>query len=321
MPLEQTTKRTTKRTNMTTTFGFRETVATMLNATVSEPNIQTRTQLSAQMFGYIADSAADYYKGDNKNEKNKKLLKVMRDKCNELIDDLIMEDKPVPKEMERCKQVLKALLNKWPYSTTVPISENSYKLLNRALNINLENNCDEYYGTNYRINLDGDIAFVYFSSIDDKTEVANILKTIVNAIGCDTAHALSVYAEGTSGDEETDEQYMLEPNEEYKVEEYKEDNVVEASKYNATFYFGQESNAFRLLNRALNSSFTNKNTGTYNSPSGYTISLDFDMGYIYFDSIENKEFVKEVIQRIADIVGDEPNYFITECETGNEIYI
>ena len=49
-----------------------------------------------------------------------------------------MEDKPVPKEMERCKQVLKALLNKWPYSTTVPISENSYKLLNRALNINLE---------------------------------------------------------------------------------------------------------------------------------------------------------------------------------------
>ena len=160
----------------------------------------------------------------------------------------------------------------------------------------------------YRINLDGDIAFVYFN---DKTEVANILKTIVNAIGCDTAHALSVY------DEETDEQYMLEP----KVEEYKEDNGVEASKYNATFYFGQESNAFRLLNRALNSSFTNKNTGTYNSPSGYTISLDFDMGYIYFDSIENKEFVKEVIQRIAEIVGDEPNYFITECETGNEIYI
>ena len=303
---------------MTTTFGtsgFRETVATMLNATVSEPNIQTRTQLSAQMFGYIADSAADYYKGDNKNEKNEKLLKVMRDKCNELIDDLIMEDKTVPKELERCKQVLKALLNKWRYYNTIPISENSYKLLNRALNINLEDNCGEHYGTNYRINLDGDIAFVYFSSIGDKTEVANILKTIVNAIGCDPAHALSVY------DEETDEQYMLEPNEEAKVEEYKEDNGVEASKYNATFYFGQESNAFRLLNRALNSSFTNKNTGTYNSPSGYTISLDFDMGYIYFDSIENKEFVKEVIQRIAEIVGDEPNYIITECETGNEIYI
>jgi hypothetical protein len=268
------------------------------------------------MFGYIADSAADFYKGENKNEKNEKLMKVMRDKCNELIDDLIMGDKPVPKEMERCKQVLKALLNKWPYSTSVPISENSYKLLNRALNINLEDNCDEHYGTNYRINLDGDIAFVYFSSIDetDKTEVANILKTIVNAIGCDPAHALSVY------DEETDEQYMLETNEE--AEEVKEeDNGVEASQYYATFYFGQESNAFRLLNRALNSSFTNKNTGTYNSPSGYTISLDFDMGYIYFDSIENKEFVKEVIQRIAEIVGDEPNYSITECETGNEIYI
>jgi hypothetical protein len=300
---------------------FRETVATMLNACTSEPNIQTRTQLSAQMFGYIADSAADFYKGENKNEKNEKLMKVMRDKCNELIDDLIMGDKPVPKEMERCKQVLKALLNKWPYSTSVPISENSYKLLNRALNINLEDNCDEYYGTNYRINLDGDIAFVYFSSIDetggaygDKTEVANILKTIVNAIGCDPAHALSVY------DEETDEQYMLETNEE--AEEVKEeDNGVEASQYYATFYFGQESNAFRLLNRALNSSFTNKNTGTYNSPSGYTISLDFDMGYIYFDSIENKEFVKEVIQRIAEIVGDEPNYYITECETGDEIRI
>jgi hypothetical protein len=300
---------------------FRETVATMLNACTSEPNIQTRTQLSAQMFGYIADSAADFYKGENKNEKNEKLLKVMRDKCNELIDDLIMEDKPVPREMERCKQVLKALLNKWRYGNTIPISENSYKLLNRALNINLEDNCDEYYGTNYRINLDGDIAFVYFSSIDetggaygDKTEVANIMKTIVNAIGCDPAHALSVY------DEETDEQYMLETNEE--AEEVKEeDNGVEASQYYATFYFGQESNAFRLLNRALNSSFTNKNTGTYNSPSGYTISLDFDMGYIYFDSIENKEFVKEVIQRIAEIVGDEPNYSITECETGNEIYI
>jgi len=309
-----------------TAAGFKETVTTMLNACVSEPNIQTRTQLSAQMFGYIADSAADYYKGENKNEKNEKLLKVMRDKCNELIDDLEMEDKTVPKEMERCKQVLKALLNKWPYSTTVPISENSYKLLNRALNINLEDNCDEHYGTNYGINLDGDIAFVYFSSI----EVANILKTIVNAIGCDTAHALSVY------DEETDEQYMLE---EYKQEkpneECKQNYVVEASKpevsstkpevsstkYNTTFYFGQESNAFRLLNRALNSSFSDKNTGTYNSPSGYTISLDFDMGYIYFDSIENKEFVKEVIQRIAEIVGDEPNYYITESETGDEIRI
>ncbi len=298
---------------MTTTFGFRETVATMLNACASEPNIQTRTQLSAQMFGYIADSAADFYKGENKNEKNEKLLKVMRDKCNEIIDDLEMKDKPVPNQMKTCKQVLKALLNKWPYSTSVPISENSYKLLNRALNINLEDNCDEHYGTNYRINLDGDIAFVYFSSIDDKTEVANILKTIVNAIGCDPAHAMSVY------DEETDEEYMLETNEE--AEEVKEEDNGSQQHAYATFYFGQESNAFRLLNRALNSSFTNKNTGTYNSPSGYTISLDFDMGYIYFDSIENKEFVKEVIQRIAEIVGDEPNYYITECETGNQIII
>ena len=298
------------------TSGFKETVTTMMNASMAESNIQTRIQLLTQMFGYIADSAADFFKGENKNEKTEKLLKVMRDKCNELIDDLEMKDKPVPKEMERCKQVLKALLNKWQYSTTVPISENSYKLLNRALNINLKDNCDEYNGTNYRINLDGDIAFVYFSSIDE----TGVLKTIVDAIGCDPAHARSVY------DEETEEEYMLaqeKPNEEskqnYDVEASKPE--VSSTKYNTTFYFGQESNAFRLLNRALNSSFSDKNTGTYNSPSGYTISLDFDMGYIYFDSIENKEFVKEVIQRIAEIVGDEPNYFITESETGDEIRI
>ena len=191
------------------TSGFKETVTTMMNASMAESNIQTRIQLLTQMFGYIADSAADFFKGENKNEKTEKLLKVMRDKCNELIDDLEMKDKPVPKEMERCKQVLKALLNKWQYSTTVPISENSYKLLNRALNINLKDNCDEYNGTNYRINLDGDIAFVYFSSIDE----TGVLKTIVDAIGCDPAHARSVY------DEETEEEYMLaqeKPNEESK---------------------------------------------------------------------------------------------------------
>lgn len=303
------------------TSGFKETVTTMMNASMAESNIQTRIQLLTQMFGYIADSAPAFFKGENKNEKTEKLLKVMRDKCNEIIDNLEMKDKHVPEEMERCKQVLKALLNKWQYSTTVPISENSYKLLNRALNINLEDNCDEYNGTNYRINLDGDIAFVYFSSIDD----TGILKTIVDAIGCDPAHARSVY------DEETDEEYLLAPTQEQEQEESKlikqeleaflKKPKVFWTKYNTTFYFGHESNAFRLLNRALNSSFTNKNTGTYNSLSGYTISLDFDMGYIYFDSIENKEFVKEVIQRIAEIVGDEPNYYITESETGDEIRI
>jgi len=295
------------------TFGFKETVTTMMNASMAESNIQTRIQLLTQMFGYIADSAPAFFKGENKNEKTEKLLKVMRDKCNEIIDNLEMKDKHVPEEMERCRQVLKALLNKWRYSTTVPISENSYKLLNRALNINLEDNCDEYNGTNYRINLDGDIAFVYFSSIDD----TGILKTIVDAIGCDPAHARSVY------DEETDEEYMLAPVlAPVSAQEQENPCDVEevSSTYNTTFYFGKESNAFRLLNRALNSSFTD-NTGTYNSPSGYTISLDFDMGYIYFDSIENKEFVKEVIQRIAEIVGDEPNYYITECETGDEIRI
>ncbi len=292
------------------TFGFKETVTTMMNASMAESNIQTRIQLLTQMFGYIADSAPAFFKGENKNEKTEKLMKVMRDKCNELIDNLEMKDKPVPVEMERCRQVLKGLLNKWQYSTTVPISENSYKLLNRALNINLEDNCDEYNGANYRINLDGDIAFVYFSSIDD----TGILKTIVDAIGCDPAHARSVY------DEETEEEYMLAQENPKEAEESKQNYDVEASKYNTTFYFGKKSNAFRLLNRALNSSFTD-NTGTYNSPSGYTISLDFDMGYIYFDSIENKEFVKEVIQRIAEIVGDEPNYYITECETGDEIRI
>jgi len=61
---------------------------------------------------------------------------------------------------------------------------NAYKLINRAMNINLKTNYDEYECEDYQISLDSDMAFVYFKE-PNKALIRRTMDTIAYALGED----------------------------------------------------------------------------------------------------------------------------------------
>ncbi len=64
---------------------------------------------------------------------------------------------------------------------------NAYKLINRAMNINLKTNYDEYECEDYQISLDSDMAFVYFKE-PNKALIRRTMDTIAYALGEDEYH-------------------------------------------------------------------------------------------------------------------------------------
>ena len=61
---------------------------------------------------------------------------------------------------------------------------NAYKLINRAMNINLKTNYSDYECEDYQISLDNDIAFVYFKE-PNKALIRRTMDTIAYALGED----------------------------------------------------------------------------------------------------------------------------------------
>lgn len=61
---------------------------------------------------------------------------------------------------------------------------NAYKLINRAMNIKLENNTDEYNCEDFQMSLDNDIVCVYFNELN-KTFIRRTMDTIAYALGFD----------------------------------------------------------------------------------------------------------------------------------------
>ena len=76
-------------------------------------------------------------------------------------------------------------MSNYRYIATVGFEcSNAFKLINRAMNINLKTNYDEYECEDYQINLDNDMAFVYFKE-PNKALIRRTMDTIAYALGED----------------------------------------------------------------------------------------------------------------------------------------
>ncbi len=326
---------------MSATTDFRQNVQMMLNKGSSAPTRESKIDLYGKMFQYIADSASDYYAMNN-NANTKMFLEIVYNKCEELMNDINAYDGiEVPDGMINCRRILRHLLkkcdqvmvplkksdnavkndnavksdnnetkvNEWKYcSDQMLAGDNAYKMINRAFKINLKDNFDSYTCKDYEISMDGDIAFVYFNN---REQIVDVIDTLTNACGTDANY--------TARDVNTDEEFDLDTiaNEGACTNA----NVDACTDYNTYSYhtdFMCTERSYKLLNRGIKSNFT-ESCGTFASPCGnYFIELDGNIGYIYFKSIEDTEFIKEVIEVIANIVGAEPNYCVVHNESGTE---
>jgi len=76
-------------------------------------------------------------------------------------------------------------MSNYHYIATVGFEcSNAFKLINRAMNINLNTNYDEYECEDYQISLDNDMAFVYFKE-PNKALIRRTMDTIAYALGED----------------------------------------------------------------------------------------------------------------------------------------
>jgi len=76
-------------------------------------------------------------------------------------------------------------MSSYNYIATVGFDcSNAYKLINRAMNIDLKTNYDEYECEDYQISLDNDMVFVYFKE-PNKALIRRTMDTIAYALGED----------------------------------------------------------------------------------------------------------------------------------------
>ena len=76
-------------------------------------------------------------------------------------------------------------MSSYNYIATVGFEcSNAYKLINRAMNIDLKTNYDEYECEDYQISLDNDMVFVYFKE-PNKALIRRTMDTIAYALGED----------------------------------------------------------------------------------------------------------------------------------------
>jgi hypothetical protein len=80
------------------------------------------------------------------------------------------------------------------------------------------------------------------------------------------------------------------------------------------------SKAYKHLNRALGISL-NSNSDSFVQGVIYKLELDDTMGFIYFQNIDNKDAVRNLLQTIADALDEEPNFTIMDNNTDEEIYV
>jgi hypothetical protein len=89
-------------------------------------------------------------------------------------------------------------------------------------------------------------------------------------------------------------------------------------RYNITFGFKMEK-AYRLLNKAFGCNMKN-NSDKYIG-DGFKLSMDGDMVFVYFESIENREFVISIIDKVADALCADRYYDLYDDEDDCEVYL
>ncbi len=89
-------------------------------------------------------------------------------------------------------------------------------------------------------------------------------------------------------------------------------------RYNITFGFEMEK-AYRLLNKAFGCNMKN-NSDKYIG-DGFKLSMDGDMVFVYFKSIENREFVRSIIDKVADALCADRYYDLYDDEDDCEVSI
>lgn len=87
-------------------------------------------------------------------------------------------------------------------------------------------------------------------------------------------------------------------------------------RYNITFGFEMEK-AYRLLNKAFGCNMKN-NSDKYIG-DGFKLSMDGDMVFVYFISIENREFVMTIIDKVADALCADRYYDLYDDEDDCEV--
>ncbi len=90
-------------------------------------------------------------------------------------------------------------------------------------------------------------------------------------------------------------------------------------RYQTNFGFEGE-NAYKLLNRALGYKLKN-NTDKY-SCEKYRLSLDYDLGFVYFKELD-RTFIKDTMNKIVKALGDDKWYWdvtdeIEDCDIEDE---
>ncbi len=87
-------------------------------------------------------------------------------------------------------------------------------------------------------------------------------------------------------------------------------------RYNITFGFEMDK-AYRLLNKAFGCNMKN-NSDRYIG-DGFKLSMDGDMVFVYFKSIENREFVMTIIDKVADALCADRYYDLYDDEDDCEV--
>lgn len=78
-------------------------------------------------------------------------------------------------------------------------------------------------------------------------------------------------------------------------------------RYNVTYY-ALENTAYRKLNKAFNCKLKNK-FDVYVTDE-FKIIMDGDLAIVYFKSLENRELIRTIINKVTETLGDAPDYYI-----------
>ncbi len=87
-------------------------------------------------------------------------------------------------------------------------------------------------------------------------------------------------------------------------------------RYNITFGFEMER-AYRLFNKAFGCNMKD-NSDDYIG-DGFKLGLDGDIVFVYFKSIENREFVRSIIDKVADTLCADRYYELYDEEEDTDV--
>lgn len=202
------------------------------------------------------------------------------------------------------------MFTKFRYTINFPIDECDTEIviknINKHLKIKLtplaENSEDYnavYNGDKYSIILSDGYGFINFAELD-KDYISNIVDLLGKGLGFNK-NDYDILLDNMVVDNKTKKEFMLMEEENDDEDEDEEEEQIEY-RYQATFGLNGGENSYKLLNRKLDYKLKS-NTGEY-SCEKYQLSLDYDIGYVYFKELD-KTFIKETMNKLVQAFGDD----------------